>query len=234
MKYGYEIGIGVLSLIGLILIVFIILQLIPKPKCSINCLDCVSGKCNKCKTGFTGDKCEDKCSESCVSICDKVTGYCAMCKDQLYDPSQGCTGCKDSLYNPSQGCTGCKDPFYDSSKGCISCINPTEICSTFCLETYCKIYNVSFTGSGFQTLPVPVDFYISNFIYYKNHFLYDNDEGINGERFTLKDGILKTSKIGYYSNFIPPFTTLTYEGNLSWSYTDITSKKKLILNFSEY
>ena len=111
-------------------------------KCPDNCESCKKGKCENCKEGFKGEKCNLPCNFGCEDNCNKENGECNNCKSGFYGKycNLSCSGCHDKCYQENGECVYhlCKDNFYNTDKcekKCSEkCINGCDLYTGECIK----------------------------------------------------------------------------------------------------
>ena len=87
---------------------------IPCPK---NCLESCTGtlKCDRCKPGYFGDRCQNTCSPHCNEECNRNNGTCQCKVGYAGTPCQECPVNCESGCDSSFRCQSCKPGFYGDS-----------------------------------------------------------------------------------------------------------------------
>ena len=107
-------------------------------KCPDNCESCSDGKCDNCKEGFKGEKCNLKCDPGCEDNCNRENGECNSCKIGYYGKycNLTCNGCDERCFQENGECINhlCKDNYYNTNK----C---DKNCSENCSNKGCDLYS---------------------------------------------------------------------------------------------
>lgn len=118
--------------------------------CPIECHNTcnkVSGQCDQCPVGFSGEFCNVTCSKFCgANGCDKINGRCFQCDHGLW--SQDCTrfcpkGCHSFCQRETGHCTDCHSGYIYNGTTCVQCPagfhgkSCTLSCGSNCNEGLC-------------------------------------------------------------------------------------------------